>query len=235
MGGPGGRWTGSSARACAASTGRPRPAWCSTGPLCPTAASGGTAFTPHRMIMADMGHVGENLYLGCAALGLGTCGIGAYDQKLCDSTFQLDGEEEFTLYTQTVGDHPPRGRRRGEGFFTSSWRSRGSRSVAGQDRKIPPQRAFRDFRGGFPGPGSIWGGWDSSRLQEARFCGSKAVLGELAGRGARLGSYSPPSRRRRGHLPQRGEGCLPPEGGRCRRRRREGVPTPCPLPRLILF
>ena len=61
----------------------------------------------HRMIMADMGHVGENLYLGCAALGLGTCGIGAYDQKLCDSTFQLDGEEEFTLYTQTVGTIRP--------------------------------------------------------------------------------------------------------------------------------
>ena len=57
--------------------------------------------------MADMGHVGENLYLGCAALGLGTCGIGAYDQKLCDSTFQLDGEEEFTLYTQTVGTIRP--------------------------------------------------------------------------------------------------------------------------------
>ena len=51
----------------------------------------------HRMIMADMGHVGENLYLACTALGLGTCGIGAYDQKLCDKTFQLDGEEEFTL------------------------------------------------------------------------------------------------------------------------------------------
>lgn len=57
----------------------------------------------HRMIMADMGHVGENLYLACAALGLGTCGIGAYDQKLCDATFQLDGDEEFTLYSQTVG------------------------------------------------------------------------------------------------------------------------------------
>ena len=57
----------------------------------------------HRMIMADMGHVGENLYLACTALGLGTCGIGAYDQKLCDKTFQLDGEEEFTLYTQSVG------------------------------------------------------------------------------------------------------------------------------------
>ena len=47
--------------------------------------------------------LGENLYLACTALGLGTCGIGAYDQKLCDKTFQLDGEEEFTLYTQSVG------------------------------------------------------------------------------------------------------------------------------------
>ena len=57
----------------------------------------------HRMVLADVGHVGENLYLGCAALGLGTCGIGAFERKLCDSTFRLDGEEEFTLYTQTVG------------------------------------------------------------------------------------------------------------------------------------
>lgn len=57
----------------------------------------------HKLIMADMGHVGENLYLACAALGLGTCGIGAYDQALCDKVFQLDGEEEYTVYTQTVG------------------------------------------------------------------------------------------------------------------------------------
>ena len=57
----------------------------------------------HRMINADIGHVGENLYLGCAALGLGTCGIGAYDQKLCDEAFKLDGNEEFTIYSQTVG------------------------------------------------------------------------------------------------------------------------------------
>ena len=57
----------------------------------------------HRMIMADVGHVGENLYLACAALGLGTCGIGAYDQALCDKTFCLDGTEEFTVYAQSVG------------------------------------------------------------------------------------------------------------------------------------
>ena len=36
----------------------------------------------HKLIMADVGHVVENLYLACAALGLGTCGIGAYDQAL---------------------------------------------------------------------------------------------------------------------------------------------------------
>lgn len=57
----------------------------------------------HRMIMADMGHVGENLYLGCSALDLGTCGIGAFDQELCDKTFELDGEEEFIIYSQSVG------------------------------------------------------------------------------------------------------------------------------------
>lgn len=57
----------------------------------------------HRMVLADLGHVGENLYLGCAALGLGTCGIGAYDQALCDQLFELDGGEEFTVYSESVG------------------------------------------------------------------------------------------------------------------------------------
>lgn len=57
----------------------------------------------HRLILADMGHAAENLYLACTALGLGTCGIGAYDQKLCDQIFQLDGEEEYTVYSQSVG------------------------------------------------------------------------------------------------------------------------------------
>ena len=38
-----------------------------------------------------------------AALNLGTCGIGAYDQNLCDTLFDLDGEEEYIIYTETVG------------------------------------------------------------------------------------------------------------------------------------
>ena len=57
----------------------------------------------HRMIMADMGHVGENLYLACAALGLVISADAAGPQALCDSTFELDGEEEFTVYTESVG------------------------------------------------------------------------------------------------------------------------------------
>lgn len=57
----------------------------------------------HRGSLIDMGHVGENLYLACAATNLGTCGIGAYEQKFCDDMFGLDGEDEYIIYTETVG------------------------------------------------------------------------------------------------------------------------------------
>lgn len=57
----------------------------------------------HRGSLIDMGHVGENLYLACSATNLGTCGIGAYAQNLCDELFGLDGEDEYIIYTETVG------------------------------------------------------------------------------------------------------------------------------------
>ena len=57
----------------------------------------------HHLSLVDMGHVGENLYLACAATNIGTCGIGSYDQKLCDDLFGLDGKDEYIIYTQTVG------------------------------------------------------------------------------------------------------------------------------------
>ena len=55
------------------------------------------------MIMADMRPRWGEPVPGLHRLGPGHLRIGAYDQKLCDKTFQLDGEEEFTLYTQSVG------------------------------------------------------------------------------------------------------------------------------------
>jgi SagB-type dehydrogenase family enzyme len=57
----------------------------------------------HRVALIDAGHVAQNLYLACAALGLGTCAIAAFDMAICDSLFDLDGEEEFTVYASPVG------------------------------------------------------------------------------------------------------------------------------------
>ena len=56
-----------------------------------------------RVALIDLGHVGQNLMLSAAALGLGSCCIAAYDQGLCDEVLGLDGFEEYTVYTCAVG------------------------------------------------------------------------------------------------------------------------------------
>ena len=57
----------------------------------------------HRIILQDIGHVGENLYLACESIGLGTCGVGAYLQEEIDEFCGLDGNEEFIVYSAPVG------------------------------------------------------------------------------------------------------------------------------------
>jgi len=57
----------------------------------------------HRVVLIDVGHVGQNLMLSAASLGLGSCCIAAFDQKLCDEALQLDGYEESTIYVCTAG------------------------------------------------------------------------------------------------------------------------------------
>lgn len=57
----------------------------------------------HKVIAMDAGHVGQNLYLACEAIGAGTCAIGAYDQEYFDELLGLDGEEEFVIYAAPVG------------------------------------------------------------------------------------------------------------------------------------
>jgi len=57
----------------------------------------------HKVIAMDAGHVAQNLYLACEAIGAGTCAIGAYDQEYFDTLLRLDGEEEFVIYAAPVG------------------------------------------------------------------------------------------------------------------------------------
>jgi len=57
----------------------------------------------HRVVLIDLGHVGQNLMLSAAALGLGSCCMAAYNQKLCDDALGLDGYEEYTVYACAVG------------------------------------------------------------------------------------------------------------------------------------
>lgn len=57
----------------------------------------------HRVMLIDLGHTGQNVMLSAAALGLGSCCMAAYDQKLCDSTLGLDGTDEYTVYAIAIG------------------------------------------------------------------------------------------------------------------------------------
>ncbi len=57
----------------------------------------------HRVILMDVGHVCQNLYLACEAVGCGTCAIAAYNQELMDQLLGVDGEDEFTIYMAPVG------------------------------------------------------------------------------------------------------------------------------------
>lgn len=57
----------------------------------------------HKVIAIDVGHVCQNLYLACAAIGGGACAVGAYHQELMDKLIGVDGENEFVIYLAAVG------------------------------------------------------------------------------------------------------------------------------------
>ncbi len=57
----------------------------------------------HKVIALDAGHVCQNLYLACEAIGAGTCAVAAYHQQLMDRLVQVDGNDEFTIYMAPVG------------------------------------------------------------------------------------------------------------------------------------
>jgi SagB-type dehydrogenase family enzyme len=57
----------------------------------------------HKVIAIDAGHVCQNLYLACEAIGAGTCAIAAYDQEAVDQLLKIDGKDEFAVYLAPVG------------------------------------------------------------------------------------------------------------------------------------
>lgn len=57
----------------------------------------------YKVIALDAGHVCQNLYLACEAIGAGTCAIAAYQQELADELVGADGSEEFVVYLAPVG------------------------------------------------------------------------------------------------------------------------------------
>ena len=60
----------------------------------------------HKGIAIEAGHIAQNLYLGCEAIGSGTCTIAAYDQRAIDEFLGLDGTDEFVVYIAPVGKIP---------------------------------------------------------------------------------------------------------------------------------
>ncbi len=56
-----------------------------------------------KVIALDAGHVCQNLYLACGAIGCGTCAIAAYDQDQADALISADGNDEFVVYLSPVG------------------------------------------------------------------------------------------------------------------------------------
>lgn len=63
----------------------------------------------HKYMLLDVGHVCQNLYLACEAVGCGTCAIGAYNQALTDALIGLESKpsyednDEFVAYLAPVG------------------------------------------------------------------------------------------------------------------------------------
>ena len=57
----------------------------------------------YRYIYLDAGHMGENLALAAAALGLGSCQVGALFDEEVNKIIDVDGVEESVVYMSVVG------------------------------------------------------------------------------------------------------------------------------------
>lgn len=72
----------------------------------------------HRVALIDAGHVCQNLYLGCTAINLGVCGIAAFSHEKCCKLLNIDGEEEYVVYTAPVGTVRPDDKDKEQAFYS---------------------------------------------------------------------------------------------------------------------
>lgn len=57
----------------------------------------------HKLILLDVGHVCQNLYLACEDIGCGACAVAAYQQDDTDAFLELDGDSMYAVYMAPVG------------------------------------------------------------------------------------------------------------------------------------
>lgn len=57
----------------------------------------------HRVMLLDIGHVCQNLYLACEGIGFGACAIAGYLQIAFDELVRVDGQDEYVVYVSAVG------------------------------------------------------------------------------------------------------------------------------------
>jgi len=57
----------------------------------------------YRYLFLDTGHVGQNLHLAVAAMGLGCCMVGSFYDDEMNAFIGVDGTREVVLYMATVG------------------------------------------------------------------------------------------------------------------------------------
>jgi SagB-type dehydrogenase family enzyme len=58
----------------------------------------------YRDVLIEAGHLGQNLALVSASVGLGWCGIGAYLDNLLNHALGVDGVEETVIAVHALGD-----------------------------------------------------------------------------------------------------------------------------------
>jgi SagB-type dehydrogenase family enzyme len=57
----------------------------------------------YRYIYMDAGHICQNLYLACEAMGLACCGIGAFFDDEVNQVIGVNGKDETAVYMASVG------------------------------------------------------------------------------------------------------------------------------------